>query len=198
MLTAYREIAAARRAVPGEIALRMLDRRLDVLEVATASEPRLFKLAEDLPELEKTQTIMSRRELVPKGEWARFSGKQGNLLGFVKQTVADRREVLEELGLPYNAVDEDVGSQWRTAQVTLHGRIRGELVNQVEEMIDNEIRENNVNFLCLWIDSPGGSLVIANGWPTTWPGSSRCAPWPIFPSGPWPTRPWWPWPAITS
>ncbi len=26
-------------------------------------------------------------------------------------------------------------------------------------MIEEQVRQNDVNFVCLWIDSPGGSLV---------------------------------------
>ena len=63
-------------------------------------------------------------------------------------------------------------------------------------MIDEQIRERDANFICLWIDSPGGrideAMRLANFWPSI-STRARSARWPTFPMRPAPTRRSWPW-----
>jgi membrane-bound ClpP family serine protease len=52
--------------------------------------------------------------------------------------------------------DPSGGAPWRAIRVDLKGPIKADQVTEIERIIDEE-RERGANFVCLWIDSPGGS-----------------------------------------
>jgi membrane-bound ClpP family serine protease len=71
---------------------------------------------------------------------------------------SNRLEVARALGLPAGAVADDPsqGGKWRAIRIDLKGLIDAEKVGQVERLVDDAVHANHVNFVCLWIDSPGG------------------------------------------
>jgi len=154
----YREIAGRRRTVPVELALGMLDPGLEVIEVET-DLGREFVFAEDLEELRKRRAIKSRRVLVPSGEAAQFTGSEARRLGFVSYLASSPRDVARTLELAPESIEEDVllVDGWRTVRIDLRKPITANVVDRARRMIQEAISKNDVNFICLWIDSPGGS-----------------------------------------
>ena len=97
------------------------------------------------------------------GELSEFSGSEARRWGFAKYLAADRREVVKALELPATAVEDDPSLEggWRAVRVDLKGPIRADSVSQAQRMIEEHIRNGDANFICLWIDSPGGSMADA-------------------------------------
>jgi membrane-bound serine protease (ClpP class) len=155
----YREIANRRRTIPGEVALGMLDKNVEVLKVETEVSP-VFVLSTELDELRKKHTIQSQRVLSRAGQLAQFSGREARELGFVKYLAPDRNALAKALSLPQSALEDDpsLWSDWHPVLIKVKGPMNSQLVTRVERMIDEQIRNQGANFICLWISSQGGSL----------------------------------------
>jgi membrane-bound serine protease (ClpP class) len=154
----YMEIADAHKTIPPAIALGMLDKNVKVLKVVTdvATE---FVLSSELEELKKHHVVQRQEELSPSP--GLFSGRQGReqLGGFVSRLVKDRLDVARAFDLPPEAVRDDpslLGGTWRPVQVPVKGLITTALVTETEKKINEQV-DSGVNFICLWIDSAGGS-----------------------------------------
>ncbi len=159
----YRQIARSRRTIPVEIALGMLDPQREVLRVETEEGPQLI-FAADLEQLRETKTIDDdqTRVIFRAGQPGLLSGREARQLGIAAYLAADRSEVAEHLGLPGNAL--------RVARFT-EGELRARLI-MLDRPLDSKLAETRVrmmrdaiegraNFLCLWIDSPGGDVEAA-------------------------------------
>lgn len=157
--SAYVEIAGRRRTVPVAVALGMLDRAMEVFEVETEVGQE-FVTPEGLEKLKKEHATKPPVVLKRAGEWGEFSGEQGRRLGFVSFLAGDRRDVVKALELPATAVEDDpsLEGRWRAVRVDLKGPIRGDAAQRVQRMIEDQIRQNDANFICLWIDSDGGPM----------------------------------------
>lgn len=162
MRTAYTEIANRRRTVPGTLALGMLDPALEVLQVETEVNQE-FVTPEGLEKLKKEHTTKEPVTVKQAGQPGEFSGSEARRLSFASYLASNRIELVKALDLPPAAVEDDPSllGGWRPVRVDLKGPIRDESIRQVQTMIENQIREHDVNFVCLWIDSPGGSLTDA-------------------------------------
>jgi membrane-bound ClpP family serine protease len=156
---AYRQIASQRRTVPPEIALGMLDKDLEVLKVETEVSTE-YVLRSELDALRAKHNIQSETVSKRPGEFGRFTGREGREAGFVKYLAADRAALAKALSLPPRAVEEDpsLGGSWRPIQVSLKGPINAAQVSRVERIIEDRMRDDDVNFVCLRIHSPGGEL----------------------------------------
>ena len=154
----YREIAGRRRTVPVELAVGMLDPDVEVLEVET-DLGREFVFADKLEELRKRRTVKSQRVLTPAGEAAQFTGSEARRLGFVSYLATSPLDAARALELPPEAIEEDVllVDSWRTVRIDLRKPITADVVDRVRRMIQKSIRNDDANFICLWLDSPGGS-----------------------------------------
>ena len=97
------------------------------------------------------------------GESFELSGSEARRWDFAKYLAADRRAVLGALELPATAVEDDPSLEggWRAVRVDLKGPLRAESVRQAQQMIEDRTRQGDANFVCLWIDSPGGSAADA-------------------------------------
>jgi len=163
----YRDIADRRKTIPKAVALGLLDPDLEVLTVETEVS-REFVLAQDLDKLRESKAIQSKTVLFRAGEVHMLSATEARKLGFVKLLAKDVAEVAKAWGLPREALQQDpsFGGSWRAIRVPLEGPIAASRIEQVRRMIDESIRKRDVNFICLWIDSPGGSptdsLTLAN------------------------------------
>ncbi len=155
----YHEIADRKKSVPAAIALKMLDRQLELLKVET-DVSREFVLRGDLDDLRKKRNIQSDEVLVPAGELAHFSGRQARELGLATLLAADHAALAKELSLPAGALEEDpsLGGEWHSLKVVLRGVVTPALTSRLERMIQDHLNDSGVNFICLAIDSPGGSL----------------------------------------
>ena len=137
----------------------MLDPAIEVLQVGTEVGQE-YVTPEGLEKLKKEHATKKPVVVKRAGEQGEFSGSEARRLGFVSYLAADRREVAKALELPATAVADDPSLEggWRAVRVDLKGPIRADAVDQVQRMIEEQIREHDVNFICLWIDSPGGPV----------------------------------------
>ena len=160
--SAYTEIANRRRTVPAALALGMLDPAVEVLQVGTEVGSE-FVTPEGLAQLKKEHTTKEPVVVKRAGELGEFSGSEARRLSFASYLAADRRELIKALELPPAAVEDDPSLEggWRPVRVDLKGPIRADSVDQAQRMIEGQIRDRDVNFVCLWIDSPGGSMTDA-------------------------------------
>lgn len=159
-LSVYRKIAERRRTVPVAVALGLLDPGIEVLRIETELG-REYVLPAEIETIRKTRTIESTDVLFAAGQPARLTGREARSLGLIDYLATDRREVASALGLTPDALllDPSLGSQWRAIRVDVRGPINATLSRQAQRLIDDAIRNREVNFVCLWFDSPGGSLV---------------------------------------
>lgn len=155
----YQEIAARRRTIPPAVAIGMLDAAVEVVQVET-DLAREFVLAVDLPALKKAKPIRTEKVLKKSGAPGIFTAKQLRELGFVSYLATDRRELAQVWKLPAEALHDVTApdGDWRTARFELHGVVTADKVAALQRLIDAQIRDRDVNFILLWIDSPGGSL----------------------------------------
>lgn len=156
--SAYVEIAAARKTVPTDVALGMLDAALEIHVVET-DVSREFVAAERLAELRKQKSFQSSKVLIAAGKPGLFTGEQARELGLASYLSVDRMGVAKALGLPREAIQENpsLDGGWRPVRVDVKGPVTPQLADQIQKMIQNEIRDRDANFICLWIDSAGGS-----------------------------------------
>ncbi len=160
MTAGYRQIAESRRTVPVPIALKMLDKSVELVEVETENS-REFVLATDLPELRKKKAIGEPKTIVAAGTPGRFTAAKAKDLGFVSTLAPDREGLVRTLGLPNDVLQEDpsLDGEWRTVRIEVNGPITPDLVERTIRLVDRQLEETNANFICVWLDSPGGSPV---------------------------------------
>ena len=158
VLAGYKQIADRRRTIPSQVALGMIDKDVEVLKVETDVSPE-YVLRGDLDELKKNHTIQSETVLKQPGELGLFSGRQGRELGFVKYLAADRDTLAKALSLPREVLEDDPsgGGDWKPLLVRIRGPVSGSQVSLVQRKIEDAVREGRANFICVSIDSPGGS-----------------------------------------
>jgi membrane-bound serine protease (ClpP class) len=159
IVSAYREIALARRTVPEAIALAMVDRRRGVLKVET-DQGIEFISSDGVDALKKNHTIVSQDTLVPPGSLAIFTGRQGREFGFVKLLATDREALARGLGVPPDAVrqDQSLVGDWRPVMLHLDGPITRRKVSQLKTLIGTELHSRNANWIGITIDSAGGEI----------------------------------------
>lgn len=164
----YREMAERRRTLPAVVALWMLDESFEVLVVDTDAG-REFIAAGDLDALKKRRAVQSVTKLFdrtdpnrsPAAENGRLSAFEARTLGFVSSLADTPAEAALALRLPVHAMeDEDpaLAGKWTAVRVDLKGPIDRRNVRQLMQMIERRVQQEGVDFICLWIDSPGGSL----------------------------------------
>jgi len=158
MEAAYDEIADRRKRVPAEVALGLLDPSRKVLEVETELS-REYVTPEGLEKLRQERTITDTKVLFDAGQPGLLSGKEARDRDFISFMAADRRDLARNLELPPEALEVDpaFSEDYRAVRVDLKGPVTGEAVRKVQKMIEQAGRDG-MNFVCLAIDSPGGSL----------------------------------------
>lgn len=158
LLTGYEEIAARRKTVPTEIALSMLDPDRKLLEVTTEAGIE-FVTPQGLEKLKEKRSVSNPKVLVPAGEPGVFTADQGRRLGFVAQIATDVRDVALAMELPIDSLKEKFlpPESLRAARIDLRGPIDATKIDKAKRSIDRAIEKDAANFICLWIDSPGGS-----------------------------------------
>ena len=157
--SAYREIASQRRTVPVAVALGMVAPDVTVYRVTTDGGVR-FELEDDLPSVRESENIKSIDTLIPAGEAGQFSGQTLRVdLGFASHLAVDRRSLAAALDVPVSMLEPDpsLGASWVPIRVDLDGLITEKKVDRAIRMIEERIRIGSVNFVCLYLNSPGGS-----------------------------------------
>ncbi len=156
----YREIADHRRTIAAAVALGMLDPSFVVYKVTTAAGVR-FVLADELAQLQQEVAVQEVETLIPAGQTGSFTGERLRELGFVTHTVRDRRELAASLHMAAHELQSEPVSDgtWHPIRVELRGPVSANSVQWVQRAIEEQQRAGEVDFICLWLDSPGGSPV---------------------------------------
>jgi membrane-bound ClpP family serine protease len=159
MLAAYQEIPRSRHTMPVEVALGMLDKSRQVIRVTTELSTEYVAPA-GVKDLARQHAIVAQERIKPAGEPWQFSGAEGRKWGLISYLADDRREVVRALELSPSILEGDPSAEagWHAIRIDLTGNITADKVRQVEQMIDQET-ESRANFVCLWIQSAGGSPV---------------------------------------
>jgi len=155
---AYTEIAESRRTLPTAVALWLLDPTLDVVKVQTLEEGTEFLTREEFDRRSLAATPRKLSDLVDTP--GQFTGEEARGFGFVSHLPETPADVADKLELPRDAMNEDPSlvGDWRAVRVDLTGRITSEMVRQAQDLIEESVRRDEANFICVWIDSGGGSL----------------------------------------
>ena len=154
----YREIAGRRRKIPVEVALKLVDSSRELLEVETDGDT-VYTTPEGMVELAKKRTIGSAKPLLPANQPGRFSGTEARRKAFISYLASNRIELARVMGLPPDMVNEDVtlDGVFHAVRVEVKGPIRADLVTKTVGLIQDAISRQNADFICLRIDSAGGS-----------------------------------------
>ena len=165
--SSYLQIAARRKTFPEKIAESMIDPSRKLLRVETDQGNRLV-FANELKELKRTRTINSSRTVTifPGGETASLTARQARDFGVVSRLVKNREDLEVFLGLAAGdlRVDSQLGNPSLRPRIFLMDRfIDDRFVETRKSMIDQAMREDGVNFICLWIDRPDGSTAAVSG-----------------------------------
>lgn len=163
MRSVYQEITRRRRTVPVDLALGMLDPALEVWQVETEVS-REFALSTRLDELRQQRAVQPIEVLIPAGQPGLFTGREARELGFVAFLATDQADVARALGLPAAALEEDpsLGGTWHPIRIDVKGPISAPVAQQLQRLVTERAGSGEVNFICVWIDSPGGSPVDSN------------------------------------
>lgn len=156
MFAAYQEIPRSRHTVPTEVALGMLDKAREVIRVRTEVSTE-YVTPVGLNDLGRDHRVVSQERIKPAGESWQFTGAEGRKWGFIDFLAEDRRDVVRAMELSLAVLDGDPSADggWRAVRLDLKGTITAEKVSQIQRLVDEEMRKGT-NFICLWIESPGG------------------------------------------
>ena len=153
----YRDIAERNKKIPAEVALGLLNSRQRVLVVETDAGTE-FKTPDQLDELKKTRTIQSQEVLFDGAQPAHLTADVARKYQFIDFKAQNIRELARQLDLAPEAVKTALVQDFRAVRVDLVGPITDTMIDHAKTLIKDAIVQRNVNFVCLWIDSPGGSM----------------------------------------
>ncbi|MCL2004796.1 MAG: hypothetical protein FWG73_01410 [Planctomycetaceae bacterium] len=158
---AYREIAG-RRNIPTALADKLLDSQAALLQAETELGLRLIAPA-DVETLRQTETFAAEPEIIiPAGQHGILTSERARQIGLIDRIAEDRIAAVRAFGLAPDSlrVIPILNELGHAVRVNLTGVISQDRVGAVMRSIRNHIDSptNNVNFLCLYIDSPGGNL----------------------------------------
>ncbi len=159
MRRSYAEIAEVRPTIPPAVAVGMLDSEAQVVKVQTVEGVR-YMLQAELAALKKSTTISAVESIVATGDMARFTGRELRLEhGFASHLATDRRELAGALRIPLASIQHDptLDQERRALRVDIERPISGKDVNWMMAAIGKQIADNGVNFVCVHLNSPGGS-----------------------------------------
>jgi membrane-bound serine protease (ClpP class) len=159
----YTAIANNSRTIPVDLAIGLVDPTPKVLEIETEVS-REIVLESRLDEVRQQRTIVKSTVLIEAGQYGQFTATAARRIGMVSRLVSDRQSLARALGLPGSAVEDDpsLGGSWRPVRVEVKGPITTRKVEQLKRLIADQIDSEGANFICLWIDSTGGSPVDSN------------------------------------
>ena len=155
----YRDIARRRKTIPEAVVLGMLDAELKVLRIEMEVSAS-FILASQLEEIRKQQLVKKTETIIERGQLGKFTGREARQWGFAKRLVDNREALSHALELPAGALTEDpsLADEWRSILISLDGPLDHSAVFNAKQTIKDQITQRKINFICLKIDSTGGSL----------------------------------------
>ncbi len=158
ILGSYEDIAARRRKFPVEVALKLVDASRELLAVETDLGTE-YVTPEGLAALRKKRTVSGQTILFRSGQPAQFSGAEARRRGFIDYLASDELELARSLEIAPESLRDTapLDGQWRAVRVDLKGPLKADVIDRAERMIRQAIEREEANFVCLWIDSAGGS-----------------------------------------
>jgi membrane-bound ClpP family serine protease len=158
---AYHEIAK-RRNIPIALADKLLDTNAVLLQVETEQGLRLIAPG-DVETLRQTETFAAEPEtLIPAGQQGLFSSGRARQIGLVDLIADDRITAARAFGLAPDSLKPIpiISELGHAVRVNVSGVLNSDRTGAVMRSIRNymDSSEKPVNFLCLYIDSPGGDL----------------------------------------
>ncbi|MCK4685331.1 MAG: hypothetical protein KAT44_10270, partial [Pirellulales bacterium] len=160
---AYKDIAGRRRTVPPPLALALVDPSLRVVRVITEVGDQIV-LSERVPDLREEVQVFQVEDIGARP--LVLSGRRCREIGVVQLLVKGTTDLARSLDIdPERLVlDPSMERGWKAAVVSLSGPISSDSVARVRVRLEEAIT-SKANFLCLKIDSAGGSpeqsLVLA-------------------------------------
>ncbi|MCC6125546.1 MAG: hypothetical protein IT426_11330 [Pirellulales bacterium] len=157
----YKTIANRRRTVPEGIALAMLNPADELYLVDTEEAKGIYIDRAGLQELKSRKAVGKPKVVKPAGETAQFTGGEARQMSIASYLAADRRELAAALNLPLISVDDDpsLDRPWKAVRVDVKGPLHGDAAERIQRLIEDQIGLKGVNFVCLWIDTPGGTAL---------------------------------------
>jgi len=158
---AYQEIAK-RRNIPLAVADKLLDINAILLQVETEKGLRLVAPA-DVENLRQTETFAAEpATVIPSGQQGIFSAELARQIRLIDLIADDRIAAVRGVGIAPDSLKiiPILNELGHAVRINLSGVINSDRTGAVMRSIRNYVdtQENNVNFLCLCIDSPGGDL----------------------------------------
>ena len=155
----YDRIARATLTVPPAVALKMLDKDLEVrkLVLAGGAGGAEYVLADQVEEIKKERNVT---EVTPLKDGNLFSGQEARIEPrFVSHLAESRNELAKQLGVDARVLRESpLASDVKPIQVTISGEMTSKLAAEVMRQIDDNIEQGAANFVVVRIDSPGGNI----------------------------------------
>ena len=160
---AYKDIAGRRRTVPPPLAVALADPSVRAVRAITEVGDQVV-LSERVPALREEVQVLRVEDVGPRP--LVLSGRRCREIGIVQLLVAGTADLARSLDInPEQLVlDPSMERGWKASVVSLTGPISGDSVARVRVRLEEAIT-SKANFLCLKIDSAGGSpeqsLVLA-------------------------------------
>jgi membrane-bound serine protease (ClpP class) len=160
IVASYRTIVTRRKKFLEDVAVKLADPSQELLQVETDKGGTQYVTREDLEKLKKGQTVMKSEVLFPANQPARFFGSEAKHKSLIEHLANNRVELVRKLELSEPIRDEiQVVGSYRAVQVDVKGPIKEGTAERAQRMIRKAIRDEEANFVCVWIDSAGGSPV---------------------------------------
>ena len=158
---AYQEIAL-RRNIPVALADKLLDSNAVILQVETERGLRLIA-PDGVEALRQTETFAAEpTTVIPAGQQGIFSAELARQIRLIDLIAEDRIAAVRGVGIAPDGLKivPILNESGHAVRINLSGVINSDRTGAVMRSIRNYVDtpENNVNFLCLYIDSPGGDL----------------------------------------
>ena len=160
---AYKDIAGRRRTVPPPLALALVDPSLRVVRVITEVGDQIV-LSERVPALREEVQVFQVEDIGARP--LVLSGRRCREIGVVQLLVKGTTDLARSLDIDPErlVIDPSMERGWKASVVSLSGPISSDNVARVRVRLEEAITKKS-NFLCLKIDSAGGSpeqsLVLA-------------------------------------
>ncbi|MDR1960290.1 MAG: hypothetical protein LBQ54_14850 [Planctomycetaceae bacterium] len=164
---AYKEIASRRSLIAPAILRKLLDPQAELLQVESEQGTH-WLTAEELPGFRQKVTLLDEPAVLSAaGQPGLFTAAQARETHLAKSLVENLTAVtalykINPSMLTYVRVRGDSG---RAVRVDLNGPITENRVSEVQRTISRAIQPEDgkepYDFICLWMDSPGGNLTAA-------------------------------------
>jgi membrane-bound ClpP family serine protease len=157
----YAKIEGQRRTLPAVVALALVDPSINAVKVELKDGARWMTSVE-AEAAKKNEVVSSVTNLWQNNDPRVLTASQLREYGFATHVADDAAKLRALLKLSDLSADTAFAGEWRPIRVDLNGPIGETLVTQAMRAIDEEsLRAEKsgepVNFICLRIDSAGGS-----------------------------------------